>query len=167
MAQEGAKVRPWQRLVQRIASLRVVSWIFSHTLHYLDRILMRLSGGRVSIPRQLAGLPVVQLTTIGAKTGKERTVPLVGLRDGEDWVLVASNWGSERHPAWYHNLQANPAVELTHDEETERYVARDATEEERAEYWERASELYPGYEAYRERSGDRQIPIVVLEPAEE
>lgn len=167
MPGESERIRPWQRFVQRFASLRVVSWIFSHTLHYVDVVLMRLSGGRVSIPRQLAGLPVVRLTTIGAKTGKVRTVPLVGLRDGENWVLIASNWGNERHPAWYHNLKANPAVELTHEDETERYIARDATDDERAEYWERASEIYPGYEAYRERSGDRQIPVVVLEPAED
>jgi len=75
-----------------------VSWFFSHTLHHVDRGLLRLSGGRVSIPGALAGLPVIRVTT-GAKTGTERTVPLVGLRDGERWVLVASNWGRERHPS--------------------------------------------------------------------
>jgi deazaflavin-dependent oxidoreductase (nitroreductase family) len=134
-------------------------------LHHVDPVLMRLSGGRVSVPEVLAGLPTVRLTTTGAKTGKARTVPVLGLPDGERWVLFATNWGGDRHPAWYHNLRANPEVELTYRDDTGRYVARDATADERATYWDRARALYVGFEAYKRRT-DREIPIVVLEPAD-
>lgn len=152
--------------MQKLPSTEVGARVFSHTLHHVDRVLLGISGGRVSVPRLLAGLPTVRLTTVGAKTGKERTVPVLGLRDGETWVLFASNWGDDRHPAWYHNLRANPAVELTHGDRTRRYVAREATEDEREEYWERATDLYVGFEPYRRRT-DRRIPVVVLEPTAE
>jgi deazaflavin-dependent oxidoreductase (nitroreductase family) len=125
---------------------------------------MRLSNGRVSIPQVLAGLPTVRLTTTGAKTGKERTVPVLGLADGEKWVLFATNWGGDGHPAWYHNLRATPEVELTYRDDAGEYVAREATADERGPYWERASRMYVGFEAYRRRT-DRRIPVVVLEPA--
>jgi deazaflavin-dependent oxidoreductase (nitroreductase family) len=156
-----------QRALQRFAASRARSWLFSHVMHRVDRALMAASGGRVSTARVLAGLPTVRLTTTGAKTGKRRTVPLMGMLDGERWVLVASNWGSERHPAWYHNLRANPEVELTYRDRTDEYVAREASGDERAAYWERACRLYVGFEAYRRRSDDREIPVVVLEPTGE
>ena len=73
----------WQRLAQRFASSRIGSWLFSYSLHHIDKLLLRLSRGRVAIPRNLGGLPVVRLTTTGAKTNKKRTVPVVGLRDGD------------------------------------------------------------------------------------
>jgi deazaflavin-dependent oxidoreductase (nitroreductase family) len=154
----------WQRLLQRIPSSSAGAWLFSRTLHHVDPVLLDLSGGRVSIPQVLAGLPTVELTTTGAKTGKDRTVPVLGLPDDERWVVFATNWGGERHPAWYHNLTANPAVELAYRGETATYVARDADDGERDRYWDRARQLYVGFEAYEQRT-DRRIPIVVLEPA--
>lgn len=157
----------WQRIPRWFASTRLGSWLFSYTLHHIDRVLMKLSGGRVSIPRVLAGLPVIRLTTTGVKSGKERTVPLLGFQDGEKWFVVASNWGDDVHPAWYYNLQANPEVRLTHNDETDQYIARDATDGERAEYWNQATAFYPGYDRYKRRSGGREIPLVVLTPTDE
>lgn len=164
MSQHRSEASWWQRVMQRVAATRVGSWVFSHTLHHIDRVLMDVSGGRVSVPKVLAGLPVVRLTTIGAKTGKERTVPVVGLHDDGKWIVVASNWGGDSHPAWYHNLRSNPDVKLTHNDQTDQYVARDATEDEWETYWRQATDLYVGFEPYQRRSDDRQIPIVVLEP---
>lgn len=166
MAGPGPDPNRWQRGLQRIAATRVGSTLFSHTAHHLDRVLLGLTGGRVSTAEVFAGLPTIRLTTTGAKTGKERTVPVMGLRDGEAWVVVASNWGGERHPAWYHNLRADPEVRVTYRDRTERYVAREAAGEERAAYWTRAKRLYRGFERYERRSGDREIPVVVLEPPE-
>ena len=160
-----ASPRLWQRAGRRVAASRPGSWLLSHTLHRVDRALLWLSGGRVSIPGAFAGLPVVALTTTGAKTGRQRTVPVVGIRDGEAWILVASNWGRDRHPAWYHNLRANPEVTLTVEGEPERYVARPVTGDEREAYWNRVSEAYVGFDLYRRRA-DREIPVVVLRPAE-
>lgn len=110
---------------------------------------------------------MVELTTIGAKTGKERRVPILGIRVGKQWIVIASNWGGERHPAWYHNLKANPEVTVTYRGRTGEYVAREATGDERDRYWEQALKLNPVLETYRQRSGDRRIPVVVLEPKEE
>lgn len=157
----------WQRVIQSLAATRVGSWILSLTIHHLDLVLLNGSGGRVSTSTVLAGLPTVQLTTVGANTGRDRTVPVMGLPDGEKWILVASNWGSESHPAWYHNLCANPDVTLTYRDQTNRYVAREATGTERDGYWRRATEMYVGFEAAKRRSKPRQIPIVVLSPTGE
>lgn len=165
MTGDGADANWFQRQIQKLAATRPVAWVFSYTLHHVDRLLLRLSGGRYSIPEVFAGVPVVRLTTTGAKSGRERTAPVLGFRDGEQWFLVASNWGGDSHPGWYHNLSANPAVELTVGDETRSYVARDATGDEREAYWQRAVETYGGFEAYRRRAGDREIPVVVLEPA--
>lgn len=157
----------WYRLNQQFAATSFGSWLFANTVHYVDRILMGLTGGRVSMPGTFAGLPVVQLTTIGRKTGKERTLPLCGFRVGDDkWFVIASNYGKEEHPAWYRNLKANPEVKLHHEGETRKYVARDAAQEEWEKYWDRAADVYLGYEVYRDRAEDREIPIVVLEPPE-
>ena len=158
-------LRWWFLLNQKVAASRPGSWAYSHTLHHIDRVLIKLSRGRLNAPRLFTGLPMIQLTTIGAKTGKERTVPVLGLRDGEKWVVVASNWGKQRHPAWYHNLKANPEVTVTDRNRSTAYVAREASEDERQEYWPQAREMYVGYEVYEQRSGDRDLPIIVLEPS--
>lgn len=163
MAGDVSSPRRWHRFVQKLASTTAGAWLFARTLHHVDPFLLRISGGAVSLPQVLAGLPTVLLTTTGAKTGKRRTVPVLGLDDGERWVVVATNWGGENHPAWYYNVRANPAVELTWKGRTETYFARDATDEERAAYWDRAKQLYVGFEAYRQRT-DREIPVVVLTP---
>jgi deazaflavin-dependent oxidoreductase (nitroreductase family) len=141
--------------------------LFSYGLHHIDKVLLGVSQGRISIPRVLGGLPVVRLTTTGAKTGKKRTTPVLGFRDDDGWFLIASNWGSSSHPAWYHNLSANPEVTLSHDGGVDQCVAREVTGETRQEYWRRAEEVYPGYKAYQERSGDRQIPVITLTPKDE
>lgn len=157
----------WFAVNQRFASSRFGAWVFARILHRIDRVLMRLTGGRVSIPRVFAGLPVIQLTTVGARTGTRRIVPVLGLRDGEDWIVIASNWGQTEHPAWYHNLKANPTVTVTHRDRSAEYEAREVTGEEKTAYWDRATEVYLGFSAYRDRAGDRAIPVVVLSPIDE
>jgi hypothetical protein len=85
-------------MLQHIGASQLGAWIFARTLHPLDRLLLRLSRGRVSVPGVLTGLPVIMLTTIGAKSGKLRTVPVVGLSDGGKVVVIASNFGQAHHP---------------------------------------------------------------------
>lgn len=133
-------------------------------LHHLDRLLLSFSGGRYTLAGLLTGLPVVRLTTLGARSGQPRTVPLLPLFNGDDVVLISSNWGGSRHPAWYHNLRANPQATLTYDGHTKKYHAREATEDEREMYWSQAIQIYPGWQAYKQRARHRRIPIVVLSP---
>ena len=125
---------------------------------------MGLSKGRLSVPSLVTGLPVVMLTTIGAKSNLTRTVPVVGMREGETVILIASNWGSTRHPAWYHNLRAHPDATLDIHGRRGTYVARPVTAAEREQYWQRAANLYRGFSAYAQRTGGRDIPIMVLTP---
>jgi F420H(2)-dependent quinone reductase len=156
-----------QRLFQRIVASPLGSWILARTLHPLDRLLLRLSHGRVSIPGVFTGLPVVMLTTIGAKSGKLRTVPLVGLRDGDKVVVIASNYGQTHHPAWYYNLRTNPQATVELSGHTGTYIAREATPAEQQTYWRRATDLYVGFPKYQQRTHGRDIPIIVLTPKTE
>ncbi len=136
----------------------------SRTLHRVDPLIIRLSKGRRSLTSILSGRPVVVLTTIGAKTGLQRSVPLIGIEDGDKVALIASNYGRSRHPAWYYNLRANPEATLSIRGKTGTYIAREADEEQRQMYWSRALALFAGYTAYEKRAGGREIPIMVLTP---
>lgn len=127
-----------------------------HTLAY------RATGGRIG--HTLPGLPAnLLLDHVGAKTGTKRTSPLLYIRDGENLVLVASKGGYPRHPAWYHNLLANPDTTVQVGSERRAVRARIATPDERARLWPRAVEMYGNYADYQRRT-DREIPLVVLEP---
>ena len=106
--------------------------------------------------------PVLLLTTIGRRSGEERTSPLIYVEDGNDVAVIASNGGRPRHPAWYLNLQAKPEAEVRVGADTRRVRFRVAEGAERERLWSRAAEVYPGYEAYRKRT-ERQIPVVILE----
>ena len=119
----------------------------------------RLTGGRVA--GRLAGMPVLLLTTRGRSTGRPRTVPLTYFPDGDDVVLVASYGGDDRHPGWYRNLCADPAVEVTQGRSRRAMSARTATPEERDRLWPRIVATYAGYGRYQSRTS-RQIPLVVL-----
>lgn len=156
--------RRWQRLLQPLTSSRAGAWFFAQTLHHIDRPLLRLTQGRYSVTGVVAGLPIVLLTTTGAKSGAQRTVPLVGIRDGDNVVVFASSFGRARHPAWYHNLRTNPEVTLSVGAGSGTYLAREAMGEEREKYWKQAVALYSGYRAYEQRAGARTIPVVVLTP---
>lgn len=125
-------------------------------------VVYRLSGGRVG-HRFPGAPPMLLLDHLGAKSGTRRTTPLVYVRDGEDVVVVASKGGHPKHPAWFHNLRANPETTIQVGSEHRPVRARVATEEERPRLWEKAVATYSGYRGYQERT-DREIPLVVLEP---
>ena len=108
---------------------------------------------------------VVVLTSVGARTGKLRKVALMRVEHEGVYAVVASLGGAPKNPAWYHNLKANPHVELQ-DRATRRdYTAREVTGEEKAVWWERAVEAWPDYATYQART-DRQIPVFVLDAME-
>jgi F420H(2)-dependent quinone reductase len=136
-------------------------------------VLRRLMAGHTQIYRATNGLighripglaPMLLLDHVGAKSGVKRTTPLLYVRDGDDVVIVASKGGHPRHPAWFHNLRANPETTVQIGSERRSVRARVATAEERARIWPKAVAAYPGYRGYQERTG-REIPLVILEPA--
>lgn len=152
-------------LVMQMAASRPGAWLLSRILPPLDLVMRRLTGGQRSLAGLVTGLPMLYLTATGARSGKPRTVPLIGAPVGEEIVVIASNWGKPQHPAWYHNIQANPLVTVEIGGCRGRYRATEVTGEERAHYWQRAVQLYPGYTLYRQRASNRQIPVIVLRPA--
>jgi deazaflavin-dependent oxidoreductase (nitroreductase family) len=150
----------WQRAAVKIASTRPGGWFYVNVAPILDRVLLRISGGRLSTALIF---PVVLVETIGAKTGRARRIPLVATRDGDRIVVIASRGGDTRHPGWYHNLRANPEVTAWLRDGGRRYRAREADGQERERLWALAVDNYAGYAAYQARAG-RRIPVMVLEP---
>ncbi|MFP3713320.1 nitroreductase family deazaflavin-dependent oxidoreductase [Puerhibacterium sp. TATVAM-FAB25] len=114
----------------------------------------------------LRGMPVVVLTTVGARTGRLRKTPLMRVEHDGRYAVVASLGGAPQHPQWYHNVVAHPRVELQDGSVRRDYVAREVHGDERARWWELAVAAYPDYADYQERT-ERVIPVLVLEPADD
>ncbi|MEU2093236.1 nitroreductase family deazaflavin-dependent oxidoreductase [Nocardia beijingensis] len=111
----------------------------------------------------LQGVPIILLTTKGAKTGKLRKTPLMRVEHDGEYAVVASLGGAPKHPVWYHNIKAEPHVELRDGAVVKDYTAREVFGEEKARWWERAVEVWPDYANYQTKT-DRQIPVFVLTP---
>jgi deazaflavin-dependent oxidoreductase (nitroreductase family) len=119
----------------------------------------RANGGKVGPPFE--GAPMLLLTTTGAKSGQQRTTPLVHTRDGDDIVVLASKGGAPSHPAWYHNLVANPEVTLEVGTDRFKARARVATGEEHDRLFAAQAKLMPNFAEYQQKT-TRRIPVVVL-----
>lgn len=157
------KPNAYHRLTHRFFMLRPVSAFLARTLHLLDGVALRMSRGRWTIAN-LVGLPITQLTTIGAKTGLKRTTPLLGVVDGEKIALIGSNFGKPYHPGWVYNLQANPECQVRINGISHPYIARITAGQEREKCWQLALSYYAGLEKYRVRAGEREIAVILLEP---
>jgi deazaflavin-dependent oxidoreductase (nitroreductase family) len=127
-----------------------------HTLAY------RMTGGLIG-HRVPGAPPSLLLDHVGAKSGTKRTAALSYIKDGDNLVLVASKGGHPRHPAWFHNLRANPDVTVQVGFSRRRVRARVATPEERERLWPNVVATYGGYAGYQKRT-EREIPLVILEP---
>jgi deazaflavin-dependent oxidoreductase (nitroreductase family) len=124
--------------------------------------VFQMSNGRLG--NRGYGMPVLQLTTTGRKTGKRRTTMLTSpVQDADRIVIVASYGGDDRHPTWFLNLRDDPNVEVTMEGQTKTMRARVASSEEKAELWPRVVAAHRGYEQYQKRT-NRDIPLVILEP---
>jgi deazaflavin-dependent oxidoreductase (nitroreductase family) len=143
---ELRRIKPFMKLMS-VAN----TWVF------------RASGGRLGA-KFTRGAPVGLLTTTGRKSGAQRTTPLIYLADGERIVLVASQGGMPRNPLWYDNLAAQPEVTFRTPKGERRYRAHTAAAAEKAALWPRLVAVYRDYDDYQKRT-DREIPVVVLEPA--
>jgi deazaflavin-dependent oxidoreductase (nitroreductase family) len=128
----------------------------------VHRFLYRLTGG--TLGRRLVNNDILLLTTVGRKTGRLHTVPLLFLEDGESLVVIASYGGRDRHPDWYLNLVERPSVHAQIRGTRRSYQAHTATPMERAGWWPRVIDAYGGYAEYQTRT-TREIPVVILEPA--
>ena len=156
-----------QRVTQKIAASGPGAWAFQKTLYAIDRPLFRASKGRWSGPGLLAGVPVIMLTTTGAKSGLPRPMPLVGIPmdDGDGLAVIGSNYGQEHTPGWVYNLLANPAATVAYRDRSVAVIARPATDAEADEAFAISARFYPGYAKYRERASHRVIRVFILDPA--
>ncbi len=123
------------------------------------RVLYRASGGFIGG----FGAKVLLLTTVGRKSGKSRTIPLLYLANDSSWAILASNGGDARHPAWWLNLMANPVATIHLRRALQRVRAREASESEKSDLWPRFVKMHSGYQTYQQRT-KRKIPVVILEP---
>jgi deazaflavin-dependent oxidoreductase (nitroreductase family) len=121
-----------------------------------------LTGGRHTAANVLSGLPVVHLTTTGARTGRLRTVPVLGLPTPDGLAVVASNFGRRAQPGWYHNLRAHPDACVTVDGASQPVRAVEATGELRDRIWRLGLTVFPGWSAYERRAHGRRIAVFVL-----
>jgi deazaflavin-dependent oxidoreductase (nitroreductase family) len=121
--------------------------------------LYRRSGGKIG--GKIRGAPVLLLTTTGRKSGSSWTVPVLYQVDGDRWVVIASNGGKPKHPAWWLNLQTTPEATIQIGRETYPVSATTTSGEERDKLWRRMADMYKGYDGYVEKT-TREIPVVLL-----
>lgn len=153
-----------QRFILWVYNLPVFLPLWRAAHHHLDALAYKLTGGKSSLTEVLGGIAIIQLTTIGAKSRQERTIPIISIYDGKKIALIASNFGRQHNPGWYYNLKANPQCKVNYNGETRSYVARETEGEEREFYWQKGVNLNYGYKRYKRLAAHRQIPIMLLEP---
>lgn len=123
------------------------------------------SGGTAGLTLRDTGLPVIIVTNHGRKTGAIRKTPLMRVVDGNNYILVASQGGAPKHPLWYHNLKADPNVEIRDKTKVYKMRVREVDDSAEREWlWKIAVEAFPPYQEYQDKT-DRVIPILVAEPA--
>jgi F420H(2)-dependent quinone reductase len=137
-------------------------WLLLDSAFTAHKTVYRLSGGLIGHRLPFVP-PMLLLDHVGAKSGAKRTTPLVYVSDGDAFVIVASKGGHPRHPAWFHNLRANPDTTVQVGTRKVDVTARKATAAERKRLWPKVVDAYGGYAGYQKRT-DRQIPLVLLEP---
>jgi deazaflavin-dependent oxidoreductase (nitroreductase family) len=148
--------------IAKFAMTPGAQWYLRHVSPRVDPTLMRRTRGRLS---SIGPWPrFVLLTHTGAKSGLKRFSPLIYFTDGDRVILVASNYGGARHPAWYHNVLAHPTVTLCGGGFEGQFVGREATGAEYDRLWARAKQWIPVYDMYEESSGSRRIPMVAFTP---
>ena len=136
--------------------------VFIKWMSRLNTWMYRRNNGE-GLGGPFQNIPVALLTSTGRKTGEPRVSPLYFLRDGDRVIVAASKGGADKNPMWYLNLKADPKVGVQIKDEVLDLKARDATDEERAQYWPKLVEMYPSYDDYQSWT-DRVIPLVVCEP---
>ena len=155
----------WPRRVMRLSgAVPPITWFYARALHHIDRLVYRASRGRTTFTSWVAGLPIMMLTTTGARTGRRRTLPVIGVPHDESVVVIASNYGQDNNTAWYHNLRAHPHAHILFEGERRNVVARELSGDEREHWYARGVEIYPGWTEYRKRT-HREIPVIELRPA--
>src|SRR3954469_13580199 len=155
----------FQRGVHAFASTRIGAWTFSKLLRHLDDLVGWVSKGRTSAPELLAGLPVLDITTTGRRSGTPRRTHLIAVPYTDTLALLGTNFGQHSTPAWVLNLEADPRLSVTHHGVTVEAVARAATPDEHDAVLTASAGVYGGYLKYQDRIAHRRMRIFVLQSA--
>ncbi|GAA2727166.1 nitroreductase family deazaflavin-dependent oxidoreductase [Actinocorallia aurantiaca] len=148
-------------LFQKISGAKWFSKVGPKVIPGLDRGLHKMTGGRVMLSQLL--VPTLYLTTVGIRSGQERVSPLLCMPEGDGWIVVGSNFGQDKHPAWTGNLLKTPEATVEYEKRTCKVVGTLLEGEERVRIWKRLNEVWPVYERYQARV-DRELRIFRLTP---
>jgi deazaflavin-dependent oxidoreductase (nitroreductase family) len=151
-----------RQLIFQVAASHPGMRLFYLFVKLIDMPISIITKGRF-IPSAHANiLPIFYLTTIGAKSKKPRSTPVLCIPVGEVFILVGSNWGRPQHPSWVFNLRANPRAQIRKGHFQKTFIATEQHNPNREAYWQKAIKFYPPYAAYEQRSG-RLLPVFLLE----
>lgn len=153
-----------RRAVRKATEIIPMSLLPGRMIPRIDRGAFRLTRGRTTLSAWVSGLPIVMLTTTGARSGQSHTLPVLGLPDGDRLVVIASNFGRQQNPGWYYNLRAHPLALISWKGSTVEMRARELTGDERQRYLTRSNATYPWWEQSHRRAAPRKIPVIMLEP---
>jgi deazaflavin-dependent oxidoreductase (nitroreductase family) len=151
-----------RRIILTMAATRQGMWLFQMFVRLIDLPISRLTKGTFIPSANGNVMPIIYLTTTGARSGIQRSSPVLCIPDGENLILVGSNWGNLQNPGWVYNLRAHPQTEVRKGKMTKSYRARELGGDERAVTWQKAVLFYPPYVSYEQRS-NRLLPIFLLE----
>ncbi len=152
----------FHRGVHAFASTKAGAWTFSKLLRHADDLVGRVSKGRTSAPEVLAGLPVLDITTTGRRSGAPRRTHLIAVPYADTLALLGTNFGQSSTPAWVLNLEADPHLSVTHHGHTVDAVARAATPDEQTAVLAASAGVYGGYLKYQDRITRRRLRVFVL-----
>ncbi len=155
--------RPDRVAVRMLAGSRAASWVLARTLAPIDAGLGALTGQRLSAPGLLAGLPVITLTTVGARTGQARQVRLIPVVTPRLFGVLGTNFGGRQTPAWVTNILANPEATVRFRDESVSVVAVELAGADRAGLLRAAVGVYPGFGRYETRARHRRVHVFALD----
>ena len=153
-----------QRWVRLFAATPSGSWLLSRLMPLLDRAALRFPRRRHTLTAIMTGLPVVVLTTTGSRTGKRRTVSVLGFLIADGLAVVAGNFGRPWDPAWCVNLRSNPRARLAQGNTSRAVIAHELVGEKRDSAWQQCLSFYPAGAAYAKRAAPRVIAVFLLHP---
>lgn len=153
-----------RRAIIAAASSKTLSRVNAFWMHRFDRAVLVASRHRSTATSALTGMPVLFVTTTGARSGLPRSVPLLGIPFGTSLALIGTGFGQESTPGWVHNLRSDPAAVVAYRDARAEVTARLATDVEAEAIWSAAVAIYPGYLKYPVWASHRQISVFVLEP---
>ena len=152
-----------RRIILNMAATRPGMWVFYLYVRLIDIPISRLTKGAFIPSANWDIMPIIYLTATGVKSGIPRSIPVLCIPDGENLILVGSNWGNAKNPSWANNLRKHPQTQVRKGKMEKGFSARELRGDERSAYLQKAVRFYPPYVSYEQHS-NRSLPIFLLEP---